>query len=271
MRLLVVAVAIALTSPVGVGADGLPRDTTAVETSDIKPVAKKKKRPAKTAKKKKRVRHRVVTPDFDVTQTPAWKYGQMTPAECEVEATARKIPFSVEPTHGVMAGVRLSGPINGVTFRTRLSNKKRATTPWEIADCRLLLALDDFADVLAAHDIVEVRHYSMHRVAPKSWAPNKVGSQHFGGMAIDAAIFTTKDGTKIDVNDDWFGRIGAKTCGEDARPRTKTEKSVLLREILCETAAKRIFNVILTPNHDRAHRNHFHLDVTPGAKWFIVD
>jgi hypothetical protein len=29
--------------------------------------------------------------------------------------------------------------------------------------------------------------------------------------------------------------------------------------------------VILTPNHNRPHRNHFHLDVTPGAKWFIVD
>jgi hypothetical protein len=90
-------------------------------------------------------------------------------------------------------------------------------------------------------------------------------------MAIDAAIFITKDGTKMDVNDDFFGRIGAKTCGPDARPRKKTEKSVALREILCETAAKRIFLVILTPNHNRAHRNHFHLDVTAGAKWFIID
>ena len=104
-----------------------------------------------------------------------------------------------------------------------------------------------------------------------SWPAGKVGSQHFGGMAIDAAIFTTSDGTRIDVNDDWFGRIGAKTCGPDARPRRKTEKSVALRAILCETAAKRIFNVILTPNHNRAHRNHFHLDVTPGAKWFVID
>jgi hypothetical protein len=225
----------------------------------------------KKSAKKKRMRHRAPMPTFDVTQTAAFKYGEMTREECEAELTARKIPFQSEPTEGVLAAVRLTGPIKGVTFRTRLSEAKRATSTWEIADCRLVLALDDFADVLVAHDIVEVRHYSMHRKVPDSWPAGKVASQHFGALAIDAAIFITKDGEKMDVLDDFSGKIGAKTCGPDAGPIKKTEKSKALREILCETAAKRIFNVILTPNHNRPHRNHFHLDVTPGAKWFIVD
>ena len=263
--MVVAAVSLALTSPVS--ADGPPPDDNPqAQTSDIKPAPTKKKK-----RKKRASRRRFQPPSFDVAGTNAWKYGQMTAEECEAEAKARNIPFTTEATHGVMAGVRLTGPIKGVTFKTRLSDEQRESTPWEIADCRLVLALDDFADVLVAHDIVEVRHYSMHRVAPKSWPANKVGSQHFGGLAIDAAIFTTKDGVKMDVNDDFFGRIGAKTCGPDGVPRKKTEKSVALRAILCETAAKRIFNVILTPNHNRPHRNHFHLDVTPGAKWFIVD
>lgn len=271
-RFVIVAVSLALTSPVG--ADGPPPiDDMPDQTSDIKPVPSAA--PSASAKKKrsgkKRSRRRVQPPSFDVTQTVAWKYGQMTVTECEAEAKTRNIPFTSEPTHGVMAGTRLTGPIKGVTFRTRLSDEKRATTPWEIADCRLLLALDDFADVLVAHDIVEVRHYSMHRVAPSSWPADKVGSQHFGAMAIDAAIFITKDGTKMDVNDDFFGRVGGKTCGPDAKPRKTTEASLALRAILCETVAKRIFNVILTPNHNRAHRNHFHLDITAGAKWFVVD
>lgn len=263
MRLLAGAVVLALAMPAD--ADGLPSEREADPTADIQPVAKKKK------KRTKKKRRRVTAPDFDVTQTAAWKYGQLTPAECEAEVKTRNIPFTSDATEGVLAGGRLTGPIKGVTFRTRESEEKRATSPWEVLDCRLALALDDFADVLVAHGVVEVRHYSMHRKVPSSWPAGKVGSQHFGGMAIDAAIFTTTDGTKIDVNDDWFGRIGAKTCGPDARPRKKTEKSVALREILCETAAKRIFNVILTPNHNRAHRNHFHLDITPGAKWFVVD
>jgi hypothetical protein len=274
VRRTVIALGIALTSPVyadgPLDGDGAPSD------APIQPVLKKKSQATskKAAKKKKRGRAQV--PNFDVTQTNAWKYGEMTPDECAAEVKTRNLPFTPEATYGVLAGGRLTGPIDGVTFRTRLSDEQRATSTWEIADCRLVLALDDFADVLAAHDIVEVRHYSMHRAAPtspgpRSGSPDKVFSQHFGALAIDAAIFTTKDGTKMDVNDDFFGRIGAKTCGPDAGPRRKTDKSLALRAILCETAAKRIFNVILTPNHNRAHRNHFHLDVTPGAKWFIVD
>lgn len=265
MSRLVIAACIALTSPVHA-------DSPTGEISDapVKPVKLKKKTKTKKAKKK-RLRGRAQMPSFDVTATSAWKYGAMTPDECAAEVKARNLPFTPEPTQGVLAGGRLTGPIDGITFRTRLSDEQRATSTWEIADCRLVLALDDFADVLVAHDIVEVRHYSMHRVAPASAPPDKIFSQHFGALAIDAAIFVTKDGTKMDVNDDFYGRIGAKTCGPDARPRKTTDKSLALRAILCETAAKRIFNVILTPNHNRAHRNHFHLDVTPGAKWFIVD
>jgi len=27
---------------------------------------------------------------------------------------------------------------------------------------------------------------------------------------------------------------------------------------------------VLTPDFNRAHRNHFHLEVTAGVKWFMV-
>ncbi len=221
--------------------------------------------------KTRRKRYHVQKPTIDVTTTLAWRYGNLTKDECEAELTTRGITFTSEPTQGVLAPVRLQGALHGVTYRTNQSDAKRETTPWEIADCRLILALDDFSELLAAHDVVEVLHYSMHREAPKSWPADKIGGQHIGGMAIDAAVFITKDGTKLNVLDDWKGRIGAKTCGSDAGPRVKTDKSLALRAILCEGAAKRLFNVILTPNHNRPHRNHFHLEVTAGAKWFIVD
>ena len=31
-----------------------------------------------------------------------------------------------------------------------------------------------------------------------------------------------------------------------------------------------IFNVELTPDYNWPHRNHFHLEVTPKVKWFLV-
>ena len=107
------------------------------------------------------VSSRMQTPS-DVTKTPAYRYGQLSQAACEAELHMRQIGFRRERALGVLAPVRLSGRLHGVLFRTELSESERATSPHEIADCRLVLALDDCADILRRHDIVEVRHYSMY-------------------------------------------------------------------------------------------------------------
>jgi len=200
---------------------------------------------------------------------PSNRYGAMTGDECEAELTARHIAFKRETAKGVAFPVRLQGPLHGVTFRTNQHDADRETTIWEIADCRLVLAMDDFAAILEQHDIVDVRHYSIHRAAPKKWPDDKLGKQHIGGLAIDAAKFTRKDGTALNVLDDFKGRIGAKTCGPKAR-KVKTEEAKELREIVCAAVDARLFNVVLTPDHNRAHRNHFHLEVMPGVSWILV-
>lgn len=205
----------------------------------------------------------------DASDTPAHRYGMLAREDCEAELGARGIPFEPVEARGVYAPVRITGPLRGVTFRTNLSEEKRATTAWEIADCRLVLALDDFAGILAAHDIVDVRHYSMYRPPSKSWPQDKVATRHNGAVAIDAARFIASDGSHYDVLDHFSGRIDAKTCGPGAAPRKKTKQSVELRAILCEAVAAHLFNIVLTPNYNRAHRNHFHLEVT-GAQWFLV-
>ena len=53
-----------------------------------------------------------------------------------------------------------------------------------------LLALDDFAKLLAKQDIVEVVHYSAYRPpSAKSWVPGKIGSRH-GGALVAARLRT---------------------------------------------------------------------------------
>lgn len=219
-------------------------------------------------KKSGRVSRRVVHPP-EPTQTPAFRYGQLTQEECEAELTARGIGFRREEALAVLAPVRLTGPLHGVEFKTRLSPEARATTPWEIADCRLVLALDDFAVQLAAHDITEVLHYSMYRRPGKHWPEEKFAAQHKGAVAIDIGRFVKADGTVLDVDDHFSGKIGAQTCGDGARPRKRTPESLELREILCDAVAANLFNIVLTPNFNRPHKNHFHLEVT-GAKWFLI-
>ena len=204
-------------------------------------------------------------------QAPAERYARLDRARCEAELARRSVPFSrVDDAPGVLAPVRLSGPLHGVTYRTGLSAPQRGSSPWEILDCRLALSLDDFAIQLATHDVVEVVHFSIYRPPSPRWPADKVASRHPGALAIDTASFVKRDGQSLTVERDFHGHIGAPTCGPGASPRPPTPEAVELRRILCDAADAKLFNVTLTPDYNWAHRNHFHLEVTAGVPWFLV-
>jgi hypothetical protein len=210
---------------------------------------------------------RFTNPDEAAT-LPAVRYGKLTQDECEAELTARHIQFAREPAKGVRQPVRVSSALHGVEFRT--NEKDHGTNVHEITDCRLVLALDDLAQMLAAHDVVEVRHYSIYRAPEKSWPEGKVASRHNGALAIDAARFVKSDGSFLDVLEHFHGHIGAKTCGDGAGPHPVTPEATEIREILCSAVDAHLFNVVLTPNYNRPHRNHFHLELTENVSWFLV-
>jgi hypothetical protein len=202
-------------------------------------------------------------------EAPAQRYAKLDKTACEAELTKRGISFKSETASSVLAPVRLTGPLRGVTFHSSLPAAQRTTSPYEIFDCRLVLALDDFSVILNRYDIVSVIHFSVYRPPPAKFAP-PVGKQHTGALAIDAAVFVRKDGTKLTVEKDFHGRIGANTCGAGTSPWPVTPESVALRGIVCEAASARLFNVVLTPDFNWAHRNHFHLEITAGAAWYLV-
>ena len=205
----------------------------------------------------------------DAVTTPAYHYAQLSQADCEAELVSRHIDFIRETATGVLAPVRLTGRLHGVEFRSNASAKVRATSRYEIVDCRLVLALYDFAQILSDHGIVEVRHYSMYR-PPKSAPDGEIGKRHSGALAIDTGRFIDSAGAELDVDRDFHGAIDARTCGEGAAPDPPTAAALALRAILCETVERRLFNVVLTPNYNRPHKNHFHLELTAGVGWFLV-
>jgi hypothetical protein len=166
--------------------------------------------------------------------------------------------------------VRLRGDLHGVSYHSGVPVARRASSPWEIVDCRLVLALDDFAAQLSAHGIVEVVHYSMYRPPPATWPSGRLASRHPGGLAIDAASFVKKDGETLDVERDFHGRIGASTCGRGAsQPLPATSAAVELHRIVCDAVDAGLFHVALTPDFNWAHRNHFHLEVATGRGQYV--
>jgi hypothetical protein len=71
-------------------------------------------------------------------------------------------------------------------------------------------------------------------------------SEHAKGQAIDVGGFELADGTVISVKKDWF---------------TQGKRADFLHEVA--RASCEHFNVVLTPNHNRLHHDHLHLDIGP--------
>ena len=153
-------------------------------------------------------------------------------------------------------------PINGVPYKVVDGTNPRTTM---FADCRIIKSLVLAAPSFRERDITQVTDYGIYNYrcigggTPPS-CPNGI-SQHAYAMAIDLAGFTTTDSTYV-VNDDWvIDPDSEETC--DA-PSVEG-KDTFLHELICELKAANIWNIVLTPNYNADHRNHFHVDLTPSS------
>jgi hypothetical protein len=197
---------------------------------------------------------------------PAVRYANLAPWQCRKELAARKL--SVKrwdgPAKGIATPVRFSGPLEGVRFVA-----PGGKSPYGLLDCRLALALTDFARALAGFGVVEVRVDNMYR--PRAHLPGRrKSSQHSYGLGIDITSLKFGDGRTLVVEDHWRAPIGAAVCGPAARLEQATAEAILLHDIVCDVARKGIFHHMLTPSYNAAHRNHFHFDIKRDANYRSV-
>ncbi len=82
-------------------------------------------------------------------------------------------------------------------------------------------------------------------------------SMHGLALAIDLKWFRSSAGRVYDVEDHW----------EHDTANPQTERGRVLYEIAQAMYDERIFNIVLTPNFNAGHDNHFHVDLTPGAHY----
>ncbi len=211
-----------------------------------------------------------------------WK---LTPKQClkrikKEGVLFRKADFK---TPLVKTPLLLEGPINGVEITPRWPQSKNTNA---VMDCHLILALVALSRQARSRGIEKIQFYSTYRpirVPPDRCKLGKKGSrcrrlrraykkakrkpsQHRSALAIDIRWLVTKRGETIDVLEDFDRRGRRDPCSYTARGA----KARLLQDLACALHRDRIFNVMLTPNANRAHHNHFHFDITPDVKWYII-
>ncbi len=167
----------------------------------------------------------------------------------------------VGATLGIADPVRVGPVFNGVTFRYTTS----ATATPMLMDCSLAPRLYEVATLLARYDIDEVEHlgiYNYRCIGGGDPATGCTPSMHAYAKAIDFHAFHQRGtGLSYDVTTDWVISTAAPTC--PGAP--VNDKDRVLHEIACSLWSERIFNIVLTPDYNADHRDHFHVDLTAGS------
>ncbi|MEZ4409856.1 MAG: extensin family protein [Polyangiales bacterium] len=165
---------------------------------------------------------------------------------------------------GIATPVTLTGPLHGVWLRGSGETAMRETM-----DCRLAVALVRFADMLRPLGVRGLRHISLYRAPSARELARGTAARHGVGLAADIAAFVMQDGTSFVVDRDFHGRMRRPVCGPAARvPNDGAART--LRTFFCEAARRGVFSILLSPNFNRAHHNHFHLEVSRRASWQFV-
>jgi hypothetical protein len=110
-------------------------------------------------------------------------------------------------------------------------------------------ALQPAALATYGQEVVQVDHLGSFACRNMYGRESGARSQHATASALDIAGFRLADGRRVNVLKDW--------------PKDNTHAQFLrqVRDGACD-----VFNVVLSPDYNAAHRNHFHLDVGP---WWI--
>ncbi len=173
----------------------------------------------------------------------------LTGAACIRDLVKRGIAVKAAPARfGMENAVELTGKIGGVEWVNAWAPKR----PMQI-DCRFAYSLLRFAPLLTAHKVVRVTWTSTYR-APSG---RRVISQHGHGLAVDVHSLILDDGRELVVLKDWRKAYGTK---DDCVGKPATADGRLMRQLICATEKAGIFRLILTPDSDWDHQNHFHID-----------
>jgi hypothetical protein len=148
--------------------------------------------------------------------------------------------------------VRLFSPVNGIDYRY-VSNDEPSPM---LVSCDLALALHALGTLLQSKDAVEVAHIGTYNCRVISGTDTL--SQHAFGYAIDLGGFTLDGGQYLSVFEDW----------EDGVADPVTFEGQWLKDLTDKRHDQGIFNIILTPEYNAAHDDHFHVDLTPGSDFY---
>jgi hypothetical protein len=177
---------------------------------------------------------------------------EASPADhCKAELDRRGVSYRDAARSGIAIGVVITGPLGGVTWVSS------AKTPLVI-DCSLAMSLVEAGPWLKALGIEHATWSSAYskRTVRGSGKPSK----HSYGLAIDVPRFAGMETGEMTVALDYEQGLGDKV---DCLGQPATQAGAILKVMQCQLARSGLFHLVLSPDYDDAHHDHFHLEALP--------
>jgi hypothetical protein len=196
-----------------------------------------------------RATHAIWLDDPDAVWTPR------EPDRCQAQLSrigveAQPMKWTATP---VPTPVEIIGPIEGVEFV-----RKRSKAPFYLS-CELAARLPTMARIFARHGVEKVHLMSAYRVFAQR-------SFHSMGLALDLSGFETDRG-EVDLLEH-FGRTPERpTC---PAPEHDDWRAQLLADVSCELFETHRFSTVVTPNYNKGHWDHYHIDIRPDDPRLFV-
>lgn len=187
-----------------------------------------------------------------LTAAAALSPAAASPAEhCTAELERRGISHRPASRPGIAIGVEITGPLGGVTWAST------SKTPLVI-DCSLAVSLDEAGPYLRALGVTRATWSSAY--ARRSVRGSGRPSKHSYGLAIDVPRLITSDAGDLTVALDYEQGLGDRV---DCLGQPATQGGAILKVLQCQLARSGLFHLVLSPDYDDAHHDHFHLEALP--------
>lgn len=170
--------------------------------------------------------------------------------ECTAELDARHVAWKHASRPGIANGVELIGTIGGI----HLTSEDQPL----VIDCSLAVSLDEAGRYLSALGIEHATFSSAY--SQRNVRGTNHPSKHSFGLAIDVHTFAGPDLGSLRVDRDYEQGLGGEV---DCVGAPLTQGGAVLKVLQCQLVRSGLFHLVLSPDYDDAHHDHFHLEALP--------
>ena len=174
-------------------------------------------------------------------------------ASCHRALDERGVAWRPASRPGIVLGVEITGPLGGVTFVAP------ATEPLVI-DCSLAVSLAEAGRYFLAVGVTEARWSSAYSVRNVRGSGKR--SKHSFGLAIDVPRLVGVELGVLAIALDFEPGLGD---GADCVGQPMTQGGAVLKVLQCQLVRSGLFYLVLSPDYDDAHHDHFHLEARPWS------